>query len=158
MHRRKINNNSNKETIRGSWETVEDVISCVFPCMKMLLLKLFFFFFEAETYQTVGSLVNEINIKINVILNNWLITNSALAFSSKLSLSLRRRIGWIIQDFRETCVLRSLMLRLETKCRGAKPPRERREPSCLQLWRQTGSDRDKSGSTKRWIFKSMWNI
>ncbi len=27
----------------------------------------------------------------------------------------RRRIGWIIQDFRETCVSRSLTFRLETK-------------------------------------------
>lgn len=50
----KLINNPNTETIRGSWETVEDVISCVFPCMKMLLLKLFIFEVEAET---------EINIK-----------------------------------------------------------------------------------------------
>ncbi len=61
----------------------------------------------------------------------------------------RRRIGWIIQDFWETCVSHSLMFRLETKLR----------------WRQTHSrkkkaivftncdDRRLSESTKRWSFK-----
>ncbi len=39
------------------------------------------------------------------------------------------------------------------RCCGAKPPNERRKPSCLQMWRE-----HLSGSTKRWIFKSMWNI
>lgn len=57
----KLINNPNTETIMGSWETVEDIISFVSPCMKMLLLKLFFF--EDETYQTAGGLGNEINIK-----------------------------------------------------------------------------------------------
>ncbi len=40
----------------------------------------------------------------------------------------RRRIGWIIQDFRETCVSRSLTLRLETKL----------------LWRQNPSRKKKA--------------
>ncbi len=65
----------------------------------------------------------------------------------------RHRIGWIMQDFREMCVSRSLLFCLETK----------------MPWRQTPSRKKKafvyncdgeclSGSTKRCIFKSMWNI
>ncbi len=63
------------------------------------------------------------------------------------------RIGWIIQDFQETCESRSLTFHLETK----------------MPWHQTLSRKKKavvftnvtehlSGSTTRWIFKSMWNI
>ncbi len=48
----------------------------------------------------------------------------------------RRRIGWIMLDFRETCVSRSLTFRQETRCRDAKPPHERRKLQCLQLWRR----------------------
>ncbi len=63
-----------------------------------------------------------------------------------------RRIGWIIQDFRETCVSCSLTFHLETK----------------MLWRQTPSRKKKAVvftnvttsayQDRRWIFKSMWNI
>ncbi len=48
----------------------------------------------------------------------------------------RRRIGWIIQDFRETCVSHSLTFCLETKMPWRQTPHERRKPSCLQMWRR----------------------
>ncbi len=39
----------------------------------------------------------------------------------------RRRIGWIIQDFRETCVWRSLTLRLETKMPWRQTPSRKKK-------------------------------
>ncbi len=39
----------------------------------------------------------------------------------------RRRIGWIIQDFRETCVSRSLTFRLETKMPWCQTPSRKKK-------------------------------
>ncbi len=39
----------------------------------------------------------------------------------------RRRIGWIIQDFRETCVSRSLKFRLETKMPWCQTPSQKKK-------------------------------
>ncbi len=39
----------------------------------------------------------------------------------------RRRIGWIIQDFRETCVSRSLTFRLETKMPWRQTPSRKKK-------------------------------
>ncbi len=39
----------------------------------------------------------------------------------------RRRIGWIIQDFRETCVSRSLTCRLETKMPWRQTPSRKKK-------------------------------
>ncbi len=49
------------------------------------------------------------------------------------------------------CVLRSLTFRLETKI----PWRQTKEESRHAY---NCDDERLSGSTKRWIFKSMWNI
>ncbi len=61
----------------------------------------------------------------------------------------RRRIGLIIQDFRETCVSRSLTFRLEDAM--ALNPLSKEE-SCRVY---NCDDKRLSGSNKRWIFKSM---
>ncbi len=50
-------------------------------------------------------------------------------------------------------VSRSLTFRLETKMPWCQTPSRKRKLSCLQLWRWA-----LIRSTKRWIFKSMWNI
>ncbi len=66
----------------------------------------------------------------------------------------RHRIGLIIQDFRETCVLHSLRFRLETKMPWRQTPLMKEESRCVY-----NDDHERlSLSTKLWIFKSMWNI
>ncbi len=59
----------------------------------------------------------------------------------------RHLICWIIQDFWETHVLRSLTFRLKTKMPWYQTPLTNEESHHVYLL----------GSTKRWIFKSMWN-
>ncbi len=53
-------------------------------------------------------------------LNIWCIRYTYLETLQKCQS--RRRIGWIIQDFRETCVSRSLTFRLETKMAWRQTP------------------------------------
>ncbi len=66
----------------------------------------------------------------------------------------RHRIGWIINyDFRETCVSLSLPFRLETKLPWHQTPSRKKKAIVF-----TTDDERMSGSTKHWIFKSMWNI
>ncbi len=62
-------------------------------------------------------------------------------------------ICWIIQDFRETCVSCSLTFRLETKMPWRQTPSRKKKAAEF-----TTDDERLSGSTKHWIFKSMWNI
>ncbi len=64
-----------------------------------------------------------------------------------------RRIGWIIQEFRETCVSRSLTFRLKTKMPWRQTPSRKKKDVVF-----TTDDERLSGSTKHLIFKSMWNI
>ncbi len=49
--------------------------------------------------------------------------------------------GWIKPDFREMRVSRLFLYVYRSagkqRCRGAKPPHERRKTSCLQMWRRT---------------------
>ncbi len=63
------------------------------------------------------------------------------------------RIGWIVQDFRETCVLRSLMFHLETK--AVTPPPLTKEES-RSVYKCDGERL--SESTKCWNFKNVWEI
>ncbi len=66
---------------------------------------------------------------------------------SKLSLD------WIIQDFRETCLLHSLTFRLETKMAWHQNTLAKEESRCVY-----NCDKCLSGSNKCWIVNSMWNI
>ncbi len=67
-------------------------------------------------------------------LNVWCIRHTKVETLQELRS--RHRIGWIIQDFRETCVSRSLTFLPGNKdAVMPNPPHERRKPSCLQMWR-----------------------
>ncbi len=46
----------------------------------------------------------------------------------------RRRIGWIIQDFWETCVSCSWTFHLETKMPWRQTPSQKKKATCLQMW------------------------
>ncbi len=63
------------------------------------------------------------------------------------------RIGWIIQDFWETCVA-FFNVPLGNKDAVAPNPLTKEESRRVY----NCDDEHLSGSTKRWIFKSMWNI
>jgi len=86
-------------------------------------------------------------------LNIWCIWHTYLETLQEIRS--RLWIRWIIQDFRQTCVSRSLTFSLETKM-----------PRCQILSRKkkavvfTTDDERLSGSTKflNWIFKSMWQM
>ncbi len=66
---------------------------------------------------------------------------------SKLSLD------WIIQDFRETCLSRSLTFRL---AKMAWRQNTLAKEECRRVYHC--DNKRLSGSNKCWIFKSMWNI
>ncbi len=51
------------------------------------------------------------------------------------------------------CVSRSLMFRLETKMQWRQTPSRKKKAVVF-----TTDDERLSGSTKRWIFKSMWKM
>ncbi len=82
-------------------------------------------------------------------LNVWCIWHTFLETLQECRI--HRRIGWITQDFRETCMSHSLTFCLETKMQKCLM----KEESCRVY---KCDDESFSGSTKRWIFKSMWNI
>ncbi len=60
----------------------------------------------------------------------------------------------IIQDFQETCVLRSLTFLPGNKDAVTPIPHTKEESRRVH----NCDDKRLSGSNKRWIFKSMWNI
>ncbi len=68
-------------------------------------------------------------------LNVWCIWYTYLETLQKWRSHLR--IGWIIQDFRETYVAFFNILPGNKDAVVPNPPHERRKPSCLQLWWRT---------------------
>ncbi len=65
----------------------------------------------------------------------------------------RRRIGWIIQHFRETCVA---FFNILPRNKEAVMPNPLTKEEIRSVYKCDGERL--SGSTKRWIFKSKWNI
>ncbi len=61
------------------------------------------------------------------------------------------RIGWIIQDFRVCRILKRSTWK--QRCRDAKPPDEKKSRCVYNC-----DYKRLSGSTKCWIFKSMWHF
>ncbi len=60
----------------------------------------------------------------------------------------RHRIGWIIQDFRETCVSRSLTFRLETKMLWQTPSRKKKAVVFTTVMTSAYQDQINAGFSK----------
>ncbi len=65
----------------------------------------------------------------------------------------RRLIGWIIQDFRETCVA---FFNVPPGNKDAVAPNPLTKEESRGVYNRDAERL--SGSTKRWSFRSMWNI